>query len=369
MKTFSEALYNEMIGNFYNCHTDNYDYHRFGKVTEEKPKKTGLKEFIKSKLRNKKYHSIYEIEQDIVYPIFGYSHYFEYLYEILNNTESKKLLAQIVAYRIMGHTKVKLPHSNKKYWDDLQKVEKLEDKNDSINPNFLDFMLYKMGLESLGYPITIYFSAIGILIDYVIRQYEYKSEDKKIGVRENDYVLDVGGCWGDTALFFAHETGSLGRIYSFEFVPSNIELFNKNISLNPELSQRIHLIKSPVWDESEKELYFKDFGPGSSVSFEKRENFDLKTKTVKIDDVVKNQNIEKVDFIKMDIEGAELNALKGAKETITKFKPKLAIALYHSLEDFDTIPRFIDSLNLGYKFYINHNTIHAEETILFAECL
>lgn len=369
METFSELLYNEIISNFYNHHTDNYDHHRFGKIKEKQRIKIRLKELIKNALRNKKYHSIYEIEQKIITPILKHSCHFEFLHQALNDKESKKLLIQIVAFRILGHAKVKLPHNNKLYWEHLKKIENLENKKDSINPNFLDFILYKTNLETLGYPITIYFLAIGILIDYVIRQYEYKTNNKTIGVKEADYVLDVGGCWGDTALFFAHETGSLGKVYSFEFVPSNIELFNRNISLNPELSQRIQLIKFPVWDESEKELYFKDFGPGSSVSFEKKEDFDLKTKTIKIDDIIKNQNIQKINFIKMDIEGAELNALKGAKETITKFKPKLAIALYHSLEDFDTIPRFIDSLNLGYKFYINHNTIHAEETILFAECL
>ena len=48
------------------------------------------------------------------------------------------------------------------------------------------------------------------------------------------------------------------------------------------------------------------------------------------------------------------------------FKPKLAITVYHSLEDFWEIPRWIDGLGLGYKFYLRHFTIHAEETVLFA---
>jgi hypothetical protein len=57
----------------------------------------------------------------------------------------------------------------------------------------------------------------------------------------------------------------------------------------------------------------------------------------------------------------------GAIVTIKKFKPKLAISLYHSIDDFITIPNFINSLNLGYKFYLGHYTIYAQETILFAE--
>ena len=85
------------------------------------------------------------------------------------------------------------------------------------------------------------------------------------------------------------------------------------------------------------------------------------------DDFVKDNNIPRVDFIKMDIEGAEPFALNGAVETIKRFKPKLAIAIYHSMDDFVNIPEWITGLNLGYKLYLGHYTIHSEETILFAK--
>ena len=68
----------------------------------------------------------------------------------------------------------------------------------------------------------------------------------------------------------------------------------------------------------------------------------------------------------MDIEGSELAALLGAEKTLCKFRPTLAVSVYHNLSDFWTIPRFVESLNLGYKFYLRHFTIHAEETVLFA---
>ena len=69
----------------------------------------------------------------------------------------------------------------------------------------------------------------------------------------------------------------------------------------------------------------------------------------------------------MDIEGAEPSALEGAIETIKKFKPKLAIAIYHSMDDFVNIPNWILDLNLGYEIFIDHYTIHAEETVCFAK--
>lgn len=69
----------------------------------------------------------------------------------------------------------------------------------------------------------------------------------------------------------------------------------------------------------------------------------------------------------MDIEGSELKALHGAIETIRKFCPKLAISIYHRPDDIFEIPIFINSLAAGCQPYIDHYTIHNEETILYAK--
>ena len=78
---------------------------------------------------------------------------------------------------------------------------------------------------------------------------------------------------------------------------------------------------------------------------------------------------EKVTFIKMDIEGAELNALKGAKETIIKNKPRLAICIYDKPKDIYEIPEYILSLVPEYRFWIRHYTSNNWETVLYAKCL
>jgi hypothetical protein len=88
--------------------------------------------------------------------------------------------------------------------------------------------------------------------------------------------------------------------------------------------------------------------------------------TLTIDDLAEQRNLQKVDFIKMDIEGTELQALRGAVQTVQRYKPKLAISVYHRLADFYEIPEYLDSLSLGYRFFLRHYTIHAEETVLFA---
>ena len=69
----------------------------------------------------------------------------------------------------------------------------------------------------------------------------------------------------------------------------------------------------------------------------------------------------------MDIEGAEYQALVAARRTIERFRPTLALCVYHKLMDFYELPQFVDRLDLGYKFYLQHSTVHGDETVVFAE--
>ncbi len=73
-----------------------------------------------------------------------------------------------------------------------------------------------------------------------------------------------------------------------------------------------------------------------------------------------------VTFIKMDIEGAEYQSLLGALKTIKKYRPKLAICLYHKPEDIIEIPHIILSINPDYKLAIRHYTTCNWETVLYA---
>ena len=82
-----------------------------------------------------------------------------------------------------------------------------------------------------------------------------------------------------------------------------------------------------------------------------------------IDNVVDSK---RVTFIKMDIEGSELSALRGAETTISKSKPKLAICVYHKPEDLISIPQYINSIVPEYKFFLRHHQFISWETVLYA---
>lgn len=74
----------------------------------------------------------------------------------------------------------------------------------------------------------------------------------------------------------------------------------------------------------------------------------------------------KATFIKMDIEGSELEALKGCRRTIEMYHPKLAVCVYHREEDIFEIPKFILECYQGYRFFLRHYAHSASETVLYA---
>ncbi len=368
MNSFKRALEKKLIRSRYNNFgVENYDEYRFGKYPAENVPRTSIIFRIKRRIKKTigyKTGQILNTHNDF---LTKYDDGLQKFYEQLNSVD-QELLTCLIAFRLLGFKKVKLPRNNKEYWKAIELGNSLENRNDSYDPHFLHFMLQRCDLRIIGYDVQQYFSGPGIAIGFIIEQYSYKLGSKTIvAVEEGDIVIDLGACWGDTALYFACKTGGKGKVYSFEFNPDNIKLFNMNIDLNPNLKKQIELIQHPVSDKSRDNIYFTDNGPGSRIEFEPFEGMTGSATTISIDDFIKNNSIPKVDFIKMDIEGSEPIALRGAIETIKRFKPKLAIAVYHSMDDFVNIPQWITELNLRYNLYLGHYTIHAEETVLFAK--
>ena len=89
--------------------------------------------------------------------------------------------------------------------------------------------------------------------------------------------------------------------------------------------------------------------------------------TITIDTFSNHRNLEKVDFIKMDIEGSEIPALIGATHTIKQHKPKLAISAYHKWDDLLLIPQLIHNIREDYKYYLDCTTGFGGEAVLFCD--
>ena len=184
----------------------------------------------------------------------------------------------------------------------------------------------------------------------------------EVAARPGDIVIDGGGYWGDTALYFAHLVGPTGHVVSYEFEPSNLEALHYNLRLNPQLAHRIDVVSSALWDGAGEEVNIHPLGPGTSI----RSDGEARASTDTIDALVARGGVERVDFIKLDIEGAELNALRGAQATLRRFRPRLAIAAYHKPDDLAAIPSIWPASRAATHFQLGHITMHGEETVLFA---
>lgn len=368
---FLRAYTDEVCRSLANDYRDNYDEARFGR----RPSVVGsssfsLKQLAKDYLRQRGYQhaleaaSTFRTAVDFIAPWLSR---LERLYSRLADEESKMLLVKIWTFRALGHTKVKLPFNTPELWRGIANVGKLASSLDLVDSNFLGWKLSMFDLTSLGIPVSLYTSPAGAYIQFVSEAYQCKLASETVDARAGDYVVDGGGCWGDTALYFANKVGKSGRVFSFEFTPANLEILRKNLALNPPLENRVEIVERALWDKSQRSLEFAENGPGTKVMEGKQGVGTAKTVlTMSIDDLVAEKHLPKIDFIKMDIEGAELAALKGAEQTLRRFKPRLAVCVYHRLEDFFDIPDYLESLGLNYRLFLRHFSIHAEETVLFA---
>ena len=177
----------------------------------------------------------------------------------------------------------------------------------------------------------------------------------------NEVFIDCGAYTGDTLKRFINNVPSneFKQIYAFEADEQNYNDLRKSVNRN-----NIFLYHAGVWNETGKLSFGREtYGSFEYVSVLKIDDFFLRqtVPAVRIDDITNNAT-----FIKMDIEGAELNALKGAKKTIIANTPKLAISIYHQLNDLWEIPIYIKQLVPEYKLYVRHHSKTIAETVLYA---
>ncbi|MBF1050988.1 MAG: FkbM family methyltransferase [Peptostreptococcaceae bacterium] len=171
---------------------------------------------------------------------------------------------------------------------------------------------------------------------------------KNIEVLKNRDIIDAGGFIGDSALIFSPLTNR--KVYSFEPSYENYNDMLKTIelnNLNNLIAENIAL--------SDKNGKSKFNICCSASTFHINKSFDY-TNEIEVDVITLDEYVEKnnlnVGLIKTDLEGAEQEFLRGAVNTIKKFRPILLISIYHNMDDFLDIKPMIEDWNLGYKFKI-----------------
>lgn len=193
-------------------------------------------------------------------------------------------------------------------------------------------------------------------IDF-LQDFEFKIHDQYfeefVNIDSSPVFIDGGAFDGLTALAFSKKYPDYKRIYVLEPSYNSMLISKMNLaSLND-----ISFIQKGLWFNSTILSFDSTLGSASKVS----EEGTISIETVSIDDFI----FEKVDFIKLDIEGSEKQALLGAKNSIAKYKPRLAICVYHNQNDYFEIPNLILQIRNDYKVYFRHYTQGVFESVMY----
>lgn len=186
-----------------------------------------------------------------------------------------------------------------------------------------------------------------------------------INTSEIRTVIEGGVADGlNTVEFF--EQFSHPLIYGFE---PDTELFQHSyFSPFLENNPKIRIFPFALWHKAERLGFRLRHAGASQVCSEPDSGKGESIEAVSIDEFVNDHRIEKVDFIKLDIEGADFNAVQGAQKTLRAHRPQLAVCIYHLLEHRYQIPLFLRENTKDYVFRIGHySPLHVfSETVLYA---
>lgn len=192
-----------------------------------------------------------------------------------------------------------------------------------------------------------------------VDEYSQYFEEGIVEPGKNEVFVDCGFFEGETTKRFVEWCGrNYEQIYAFEPNKHNIaEAIRKN---DINRINNLNIINKGVWEDTRNlNLMVTDRGDSCYICEEGNETIQVTS----IDDVL---NGNRATFIKMDVEGSELKALHGARITIEKYRPRLAICIYHKPEDIVEIQDYISSLDSNYKFYIRQYSNYSNELVLYA---
>lgn len=180
-----------------------------------------------------------------------------------------------------------------------------------------------------------------------------------IEAKSGDIVLDIGAGIGDTSIYFSKKIKNTGHCFAFEPMDVNLKYLKKNIAQN----KCGNITVEPFALASKKGTgILTQADTATTITSSLEDGNGTSGQCVQITTVDDFSEDKHINFIKADIEGAELDMLHGARETLRRDKPICALALYHKEDDFRTLPQYLQSINPEYTFYIRCDA----EPMLFA---
>lgn len=198
---------------------------------------------------------------------------------------------------------------------------------------------------------------------YVLGSYEPRTLRAYMGmIRPGDVIFDIGANIGAHTLHFARLTGPQGRVYAFEPTDFAVEKLHRNLALNPALAARVSVHQCFLvaqegavlpaaifssWPVAHKhhDLDPEHMGKPKSLAA---------AQAITTDAFVRGAGIERIDFVKLDVDGYEYTVLRGFEQALRRFRPAILIELAPFVYDGDNAPEFEEFIaflvRLDYQF-------------------
>ena len=218
----------------------------------------------------------------------------------------------------------------------------------------------------------------GISLKLPFRFYRYYESDYEIenvtffkkNVKQKDTVIDIGAQIGLMTKLFADLVGEHGKVYSFEPTPKTFSVLKDTIKIN-DIEKIVSPIQQAVSDKKGTAIFNVsdvDIDAANSLSNSTRNHATsgIEVNITSVDEFVKDMSISKINFLKIDAEGAEYYVLLGAKNTIEKHKPIINLALHPlALTDFNSSLQGIYDFvkNENYKIIYKSNSIDEKDFV------
>ena len=265
------------------------------------------------------------------------------------------------------------------YWPDvdlMSHAQQLQETYDLLSDTkSRDLFIHRMGLLTGCIDYASFQKFIGTFADLISDHgpnlfsapvyddnYFYFNSDF-FPLKNDEVFANIGALIGDCAVKFVKTCEKRGLQYK-EIINFEPDL-NNFLQLSEKMNhfENVRCLPYGLWSHKSRMRFFtpNPFSAGT-VGYLNTEG-NIKVDLVSLDELLHDTDIS---LIKMDVEGAEMEALRGAAETIRRNMPKLAISVYHKRDDIFEIPLFIHRLHPGYKFYLRHYSTTFSETVLFA---
>ena len=269
--------------------------------------------------------------------------------------------------RALSNLHVKMPVNTPRYWEHCRAVDEqycVQRHAAAALPGAPELNTYRISRGPAA--LEVLSDAGEFLSTFLLEQYACRRRGALMAAATGATVVDAGAGWGDTSLYFAASVGPGGRVLAFECDEGNRRVLAANLAAHAELARRVQVVERPLWDVSDRRATLASAGLDSTLQPAGPDGPALLT--LSLDDFARTSNLQRLDFLKLNVSGHEGPVLVRAQGVIRRFRPSLAIAVHQHLENVWEVPYLVKQIVPDYRLFLDHFTLHEQKTILFATC-